>query len=565
MIHELIAAIISVFLALVSIVLVRDIGGGAEITGGGRGVSGANRTRAETHQDHVYAKYKSLIPRGKMSFNDFCYPTRYRVQPQQKFAADYMKPRAAPREVLIFHKIGAGKTCLAIQICLRWLNRGKPLVVMPASLIPGFYNELRSQCAGELFISAAEREKLATLEPGTAEYKELVRRSDAAIDAVITTMSYNKFNDGAPAAPIIIIDEVQNINNTTGTTFRSATKWIEKHPAASVVIMSGTPIFDSPNEIGGLARLLRRRAPASPEEVADIFAGAVSYFAGAPAHTYPSVTISIKQCVFSPFQAKWYKSQTEAERRGANLRTHEVANNFYIKSRQRSDIVYPHGLGGRDSTGLAEMTAAHLTTNLATYSAKLAAMMKKLRRAELSFVYSSFTTTLAVITKALDADGWSDFATAGPGRKRYAVWSGDTPASGKDAIRATFNSAGNDDGSKLRVVLGSPSIKEGVSLLRLRSIHVFESYWNHSRLEQIYGRGIRYCSHKTLPRDERNVHIYIYAGVTRRVTAAEMRTGVDPTVSVDMYMLWMADKKRAECAEYIDALVDCAVDKFLWN
>ena len=46
-------------------------------------------------------------------------------------------------------------------------------------------------------------------------------------------------------------------------------------------------------------------------------------------------------------------------------------------------------------------------------------------------------------------------------------------------------------------------------LLRERQVHILEADWGHSRLEQIYGRVVRFCSHKTLPKDEHNVIIYI--------------------------------------------------------
>jgi hypothetical protein len=436
---------------------------------------------------------------------------------------------------------------------------------MPASLVPGFYNELRSKCAGDNFITDAERAELADVVPGSERYGAIISASNDRIDAAVVIMSYNKFVTSAPAkAPLFIIDEVQNINKTTGKTYKAAHEWIRRNPRAAVIIMSGTPIFDSPTEVGSIAGLLRRETPADAADVKRVFAGIVSYFAGAPAFTYPSVTLKVKQCVFSPFQARWYKSQIEAEMRGENLRTYEISNNFYIKSRQRSDVVYPHGLGGRESVGLSAMSREHLTGSIGVYSAKVAAMMRRLRRGELSFIYSAFTTTIAFICRVLDAAGWKNFAADGPGPRRYAVWSGDTTAGNKDLIRAEFNSAANDDGGRIRVVIGSPSIKEGVSLFRVRAVHVMEAYWNHSRLEQIYGRAVRYCSHKSLPRGDRTVDIIIYAGTTRRVTAAEMDQ-ITPDISVDLYMLAIADKKRVECAEYSDALIECAADKYLWE
>jgi hypothetical protein len=122
-----------------------------------------------------------------------------------------------------------------------------------------------------------------------------------------------------------------------------------------------------------------------------------------------------------------------------------------------------------------------------------------------------------------------------------------------------FNRADNDSAKQLQLVIGSSSIKEGVTLLRVRKVMIMEGLWNHSSLEQIYGRAVRYCSHKSLPTEDRTVDIYIYAAVTNNSRAVPT-----PEVSIDLHMLNLADKKRAECEQYLQALINCAVDKYLW-
>ena len=56
-----------------------------------------------------------------------------------------------------------------------------------------------------------------------------------------------------------------------------------------------------------------------------------------------------------------------------------------------------------------------------------------------------------------------------------------------------------------------PAIKEGVSLLRVKYVHIIEPYWNLSRLEQVIGRAVRFCSHKDVEEDKRIVKVYIYS------------------------------------------------------
>ena len=161
--------------------------------------------------------------------------------------------------------------------------------------------------------------------------------------------------------------------------------------------------------------------------------------------------------------------------------------------------------------------------------------------------------------KCLKVFGYKNFSENGPGKCRFAIWSGDQTNREKDIIRATFNSSKNDNSSQIQIIIGSPSIKEGVNLLRVKQVHILEAYWNHSRLEQIYGRAVRFCSHKTLSKDERNVIIYIYAAICKQ------NKKITPKESIDLYMLEMADKKKEEMAPYVLSLQEVAVDRLLFS
>jgi hypothetical protein len=527
-------------------------------------------------QTKILKKYPSLkIKKPLPTFDEFCYPKGYFVQKQQKFAGEYMAPSSGHHELLIFHKIGAGKTCASIQVGEKWKKKGRPIVIMPASLIPGFRNELRTKCAGDEYLTDPERAELKTMTPGSPAYKTLLAASDARIDAQWQVFSYNKFatamKDKTPIiAPIIIVDEVQNIAGQ-GLFYRSILQWIEGNPTASVVIMSGTPLFDSPREIYSLAHLLRAKGrqdattgaeQITPKDIKTLFAGKVSYYAGAPDYTFPEAFIKVKKCYMSKYQAKWYKSQVAAEMsKHGTILLKEVSNDFYIKSRQQSNITYPNGLSGQ--AGLDALTKSKILSSLDTYSCKYAALVRKLRKNSLSFVYTGFTGFggIAALIKCLRAFGYKDFGKDGPGKRRFAIWSGDQTGNEKDTIRATFNAPSNDDCSQIQVVIGSPSIKEGVTLLRVRQVHILEAYWNHGRLEQIYGRAVRFCSHKSLPEEDRNVTIYIYAGLVAKV---KKRGKMSPLDSIDLYMLQMADQKKYEIAPYVLALQEVAVDRLLY-
>lgn len=538
--------------------------------------SGGAPTQLQKDALRKYKQFKK--PKQKISFDEYCNPKSYKVQRQQAFAGEYMRPGSGHKSLLVFHKIGAGKTCLSIQVAERWKGKGKPLMIMPASLIPGFRAELRSPCAGTMYITEEERVKLMELKPGSSAYKEIIRNSDKRIDNVYHIFSYNKFASDIEAhgaksikASIIIIDEVQNVANLSGVFFKSMLKWIEAHPDAPSVVMSGTPVFDNPRELRPIAKLLKiplmsnkggdddDEVPITPESIRELFAGKVSYYAGAPPEVFPETFIKVKKCQMSKHQARWYKSEVETEMsKQGKLKTKEIANDFYIKSRQRSNIVYPNGLTGMAS--ISALTPNMIKTSLETYSCKYAALMKKLKKNELSFIYTSFTGVggIAILKKILKAVGYLDFAEDGPGKRRFAIFSGEETMREKGNLQAVFNSPANDDASQIQVVIGSPAIKEGVSLKRVRQAHILELYWNYSRLSQIFGRAVRYCSHKSLPKDERDVTIYLYAAVAGKVSKP-----AKPIESIDLYMLNMADEKKDAAEPYVQALMDCAIDKYI--
>jgi len=70
----------------------------------------------------------------------------------------------------------------------------------------------------------------------------------------------------------------------------------------------------------------------------------------------------------------------------------------------------------------------------------------------------------------------------------------------------------NKNGNIVKVVLGSKTVAEGLDFKRVREVHILEPWHNLSRIEQVIGRGIRFCSHNDLDHDKRNVTIYLHAG-----------------------------------------------------
>lgn len=518
-------------------------------------------------QKKVGKEYRKFKTTGdKPTFREFCFPEKYTVQKQQLMLGEYLKPSASPKTCLVFHKIGAGKTCVMIQIAMKWMKRGKPLCLMPASLTGGFRSELRTKCAGDEFISDTDRKLLKTLNPNSAEYKDIVQESDAKINKAMTITSFDKF-DEKTKAPILIIDEYNAVDNEKGSRYKQIISWIEKNEKSSIVILSGTPIFDNISEINAFAKFLRIEIPDNGitlDSIPKLFANKVSYFPGAPTYTFPKMEVIIKQVVMSPFQARYYLSEVEIEQtRTGTLKQVVANNNFYCKSRQKANIVYPNGLHGYH--GLNKLTAAMIKDNLATYSAKFASLIKGLRNGELSFIFSNFTGPggIASVAKILKVYGYKNFTEDGPGKKTFAIWSGEQSMNDKNLIRTIYNSSDNDDASKIQIVIGSPSICVGVSLLRTRYAYILEPFWSKQKMDQVIGRVCRLCSHKNLKASERTVTVYVYAAVVNNKVKESQLPTITANESVDLYMIHTSNEKFAETEPYTKALMDIAFDKAL--
>jgi len=113
-----------------------------------------------------------------------------------------------------------------------------------------------------------------------------------------------------------------------------------------------------------------------------------------------------------------------------------------------------------------------------------------------------------------------------------------------------FNKIDNVDGSKIKFILISPAGSEGITVMSVRQIHILEPYWNEVRLIQAIGRGVRNCSHKYLPMDERIVDIYRYHAITDN----EM----EETTDLEIYNI--ASRKDILTNSFLSIVKEVAID-----
>ena len=165
---------------------------------------------------------------------------------------------------------------------------------------------------------------------------------------------------------LLIIDEVQNIISEKGYYYTTFYNSIYKAKDNKVVVLSGTPIFDKPNEIALTLNLLKlpklipvgskfnelflKKLECSSSKICDyelknteqlknLIKGHVSYYRGAPPSAFPK-KMKLVYCNMSDYQYKSYVTVTDDEgfKSGQLL---DMPNNFFLGSRIVSNIAFP--------------------------------------------------------------------------------------------------------------------------------------------------------------------------------------------------------------------------------
>lgn len=531
-----------------------------------------------------YNKYR--IKNQKKTMKDICIPKKFKFQPSQLFLSDYF-PKSKTKGILIYHKIGSGKTCTAINIAENMKKKLNIMVILPAAIKGNFMGELQSHCAGDEYLTDKERKKLKKLTPDDIEYKNIMTKSKKRIDKYYTIYSYHKFvelvklNKIKLKKTLLIIDEIQNMISERGIFYKSIKKIIDKSDDKTrVLLLSATPMFDKPVEIALTLNLLKPKNPLpisydfnqefmkikknlsgvsyqtkNIKKFKSMIKGLISYYRGAPPAAFPEEIFKIVRCKMSDFQYRTYLGSMSDEDnyiRGSfrSVDILNMPNNFFIGPRIISNIAFPNksvGLSGFSSLKEEKLRIS----NIKKYSTKFYKIYKKMKQAEGPvFIYSNFKEIggLKTFMSFLEFHGFKNYKTYGKGEKRFALWSGDESHVIKEEIKYAFNQKENKNGNVIKIILGSPSMKEGVSLLRVSQVHVMEPYWNLSRIKQIVGRAIRFCSHKDMPKRRRFVEVFLYLSVY---------PGVE---TIDEYIWKLAKKKNKLISNFENALKESAID-----
>lgn len=228
-------------------------------------------------------------------------------------------------------------------------------------------------------------------------------------------------------------------------------------------------------------------------------------------------------------------------------------------------------------------------SQLPKYSAKIASIIDSIEHSEgIVFVYTSFVDSGIVPLKlALEHHGYKAYggetylnfpnfsASADPveckreplsfdglrksqvegsfQQGKFMVIDGSTSKNTLQEQLAVVTSKDNQQGQKIKIILGTVVASEGLDFKRIRSIHIMDPWVHLNRIEQTVGRGIRFCSHADLPEEQRNVMIYLHVG-----TLESDRETID--TSIYRY----AEKKSIQIGSVETLLKRGAIDRFFY-
>ncbi|ARF10809.1 DEAD/SNF2-like helicase [Hokovirus HKV1] len=142
-----------------------------------------------------------------------------------------------------------------------------------------------------------------------------------------------------------------------------------------------------------------------------------------------------------------------------------------------------------------------------------------------------------------------------PNKFGYTEFHGGIEIDNRYKGMVAYNNPDNIHGKIIKIMLISQAGAEGLSLMNVRQIHIMEPYWNEVRITQLIGRGVRQCSHKDLPMEERYVDVYRYKSIKRK----------PDTTSTDQLIENLARQKASLIDSFLNILKEVAIDCKLYE
>ncbi len=468
---------------------------------------------------NIYKSYKYILNEPKTG----------KLLKQQVFLSKYIRDNyKSIDKMLLFHGIGTGKTYTSITIAETIMNidpKMKVLVILPARLKTNFIDELKGLKNYEIISYDYLRKLLQTSKDYKNEIYKLTKNRIIIIDEVHNLLAKN-------IKPIIINEIIEskqlgdNIPTINAVILRLLTTLGDK--TAKFFFLTATPIFDNYGQF--IQLVLNIKPDANIKKINDIsylinlLKGKISSYKFNDKSVFPKVKIDNIQIPITKLQIEKINNIEK--------------DKFCINQRQ------------------ILISAENNLRN----APKLEKLFELLKLPGKHVVYSNFINyCLNLIVKYLKNNGWTNYLDKKQEQyKTYILWDASLKNQDKIIAKKLLNSYKNMDGKYIKLVLGSPSIKEGISFKHVQHLHQIDPVWNTSAKDQIEGRVIRYKSHEDIPLNDpilkREVVIHNYIGVSSEIYTCDEKIYEEIMV-----------KKQIIIKEIEKLLKKVAIDYYLWN
>ena len=470
-------------------------------------------------------------------YTDFKCPkfhkNKFTPQAHQQFVKDFFV-NSPYKGMLLFHKLGSGKTCSSIfvsDILLEMKQIQKVFVFTPGSLRQGWINEYCGVCGKD---------------------PELLKK--------YTFVTYN-YGVGSKLLKenmdnsLIIIDEVHNFINGIKNESKTAMeiyKNILRAENSKILALSGTPIYNNIYEWTILGNMLKpgffptdktqfldlfkksndgTLTPYRPEAFKNALKGIVSFYKGASELDYPKVIeepiVKVKMHEFQEASYWSYQDSEDTILRFGFPKLHLKFSNLeknnkqklaytiavkHILTRKASNCYYPPNVADKkdllEPNGWISRKQFGFHALEEIYSPKIAAVYKN--------ILDNFNSKHMVFTFFKEKSGvyLMDSLLKMCGVKT-AVFSGDLSDKKREKLLKEYNSIDNINGQKIKVLFLTDAGVEGISLLETGHVHILESDRRENKIQQAIGRAVRYKSHSRMKPEDRIVHIWRYWSVSK--------------------------------------------------
>jgi len=470
------------------------------------------------------------------------------LRDHQKAVCRYMDTH---RGLIVFHKVGSGKTLTAITVSQCYLDKHpthRVLVVAPAGLLNNFKDEMTKSYVN---VKHGDRYEFYSYQKFTSlvkKHKKPVCRNT-----------------------LVVIDEGHNLR----TPFQKGKKGDDKgintknildcaRLANKVLVLTGTPIYNSRNDIFTLFNMIR--GPHEPEIPKSSYAAKnkeegeasfrrlfckISYHDTSGDPNFPT-RINVRHSILMSPEYKAKYLQVIEKIKDDNF-VSDVVDNVFGNTK-----LVPFFNAVRRAVNNLDNTDANRKLDWVVRT------LTSFPRNEKAIVFSNFLDAgLRLIVQKL------------PPSYPYAIIEGKVPMAQRKQIVHDFNEG------KYRALFLSRAGGEGLDMKGARHVILMDPTWNEATNEQVIGRAIRYRSHAHLPDPtHHNVTVHYLQHIFKedQETAKEVETYLkrvqtnpgspapEPEVSpyensFDLFLSFFLRKKQVLLDKYNELLKSYSIER----